>query len=657
MIEDYRKARKAGLRQVQQDVAAGRYPYPPALSDILKDRGYQGEVPIGVIEIDMALIAGTRTHGRQNSFSRDFLPLFDEDSEFASKWSALIDSQRAEGLRDPIVVYEYLQRFYVQEGNKRVSVMRYLDMPTITANVTRMVPMPSDSKESRIYQEFMRFYRVCPVYGIVFTEEGSYERLAVFAGQDLDQMWPEDRVRDLRSAYSSFAEAFARRGGESLGITAGDAFLVYLKLYGFELAVCGSPKEISDRLGRIWAELRVTARREDSIAYLEAPPEPAPKGKAGILSDLKGLYRARLLAKPLRIAFIYERSPETSGWAAAHDRGRIELERTSGGMVETSVFTDCASDEAFDRAVEAAVADCDDLIVTNVPTQATQAMRAALKYPQLKVLNCSVSLSYSALRTFSTKTYEVKFLLGALAASLSDNHRVGYVADSPVYGTVAGINAFAIGAQTIDPHATVYLKWYSAKDYDWRRELRETDVRIVCARDVPNPVNPDESWGLYMVEHDGTEVHLGEPIWEWGTYYRRIVQSIRDDSWQREGDELRDRALNYWWGLSSGVMDVSVADCVPARQRSLVEIFKQSMLSGQTHPFAGELKSQTGLVQPAGSGRLPSMQIARMSWLNENVVGRLPEERELTERALDEVAASGVIPVDPLLVAKREAKR
>ena len=654
MIEDYRKARKIGLGQVQQDVAAGRYPYPTALSDFLRDRGYQGEVPVGVIDIDMSLIAGTRTHGRQNSFSRGFMPLLEDDSEFASKWSSLIDSQREEGLREPIIVYEYLQRFYVQEGNKRVSVMRYLDMPSITASVTRMLPMPSDTKEYRIYQEFLRFYRVCPIYGIVFSEEGSYERLAVFAHRDLENPWPDEAVTDLRAAFESFAAAFARRDGGSLGITAGDAFLSYLKIYGYELAICGSPTEIADRLSRMWGELRVSASQEP-IAYLETPPEQPSKGK--LIADLKGLYKKAVPPKSLRVAFIYERSPQTSGWAAAHEKGRLELERSFGGMVETTVFSDCKSDEAFDRAVDAAVADRSDLIVTNVPTQMTQALRAAMKYPKLKVLNCSVSLSHSAVRTFSAKTYEVKFLLGALAASLSDNHRIGYVADSPVYGTVAGINAFAIGAQMVDPHVTVYLKWYAAKDYDWRRELAETDVRIVCARDVPNPVDPDESWGLYLVEYDGTEVHLGEPVLQWGRFYQRIVQSIRDDSWRREGDELRDKALNYWWGLTSGVLDVRRSPLVPVRQRNLVEVFRQSMLNGQIHPFTDELKSQTGIVQPHGSGRLPSSQIARMSWLNENIVGRLPEERELSERALDEVSVSGVIPLDPTVAAQREASR
>ena len=126
MLEDYRRAHKRATKEFQADVAAGRYPYPPALDDILKGEGYQGEIPLGLAEIDLSLIAGTRTRGRQNSFSSGFMPLQEASTEFASKWSDLIDSQRAEGIHEPIVVYEYLQRFYVQEGNKRVSVLRYL---------------------------------------------------------------------------------------------------------------------------------------------------------------------------------------------------------------------------------------------------------------------------------------------------------------------------------------------------------------------------------------------------------------------------------------------------------------------------------------------------------------------------------------------------
>ena len=142
MLDDYRRARKLGHKQLQTDVSAGRYPYLPALDDILKGEGYQGEVPVGTMEIDIDLIAGTRTRGRQNTFATNFMPLPESGSEFSMKWSDLIDSQRAEGIRDPIVVYEFMQRFYVQEGNKRVSVLRYLGQPTILASVTRVVPCP-----------------------------------------------------------------------------------------------------------------------------------------------------------------------------------------------------------------------------------------------------------------------------------------------------------------------------------------------------------------------------------------------------------------------------------------------------------------------------------------------------------------------------------
>ena len=76
-----------------------------------------------------------------------------------------------EGIRDPVVVYEYLQRFYVQEGNKRVSVLRSLDVPTITASITRVLPLPSDDPAIRCYNEFSRLFRVAPIYGLVFSEE------------------------------------------------------------------------------------------------------------------------------------------------------------------------------------------------------------------------------------------------------------------------------------------------------------------------------------------------------------------------------------------------------------------------------------------------------------------------------------------------------
>ncbi len=642
MLEDYRRAHKRATKEFQADVAAGRYPYPPALDDILKGEGYQGEIPLGLAEIDLSLIAGTRTRGRQNSFSSGFMPLQEASTEFASKWSDLIDSQRAEGIHEPIVVYEYLQRFYVQEGNKRVSVLRYLGQPTVLAKITRVVPMPSDSKAYRVYQEFMRFYRVAPVFGIVLAEEGDYARLAAFAGRDLDNSWPDDAVRDLRSAFDAFAAAFRARHGETLGMSAGSAFLIYLKVFGYDEAVHALPAEVDARVARIWDEF-VVSRDGGKVAYLE---DPSGK-RTNIIPEIKSLAKETMGSRPFFAAFIYESSSEVDGWTALHEKGRMKLVEKVGPTVMSQAYFDCNNDAAFDAAVADATRRRADLIVTVSPTQMRSCLRAAVAHPEVPIINCSVSLSHSAVRTFAGRLYEAKFLLGALAASMAKNHRVGYVAENPVYGTVAEINAFAIGARMIDPYVTVYLKWFSAKDYDWKRELAESDVRVVSARDYLDPSDPDEPWGLYEIMDDGTCRHLAEPIWKWGRYYALIVRSIRNDSWKKEGATRRGEALNYWWGMSAGVLDVRLSDEVPYGQRVLVEGIRQSILTRRINPFAGELVSQGGTLVHTGPDRLSSEEIVRMRWLNENIVGRLPEQRELSQEGLEQVEVSGVIPLDP----------
>lgn len=653
MLDDYAKARKLGLKQVERDVADGRYPYPPALDDILKNQGYQGEVPIGLAEIDLALLAGTKTRGRANMFSSTFMPLAEPGSEFAGKWSDLIDSQRTEGLRDPIIVYEYLQHFYVQEGNKRVSVMRYLGMPTILANITRVVPMPSDEKSLRIYHEFTRFYAVAPIYGIMTSEEGFYARLAALLDQDLEHPWPEELVSSLRSVFAAFADAFRRRGGDGLDLAVGDALLTYLTIFGYPHVRELLPGQVDEEVGRIWGEFVVTSGG-GARAYLEDPST----GHTKPLPKLKAIYQDTVLSRPFRVAFVYDRNPLSSGWIALHERGREKLEGRLGPTVTTTAYTDRSTDEAFDLAVADAVEAGADLVITCSSTQMRQTLRAAAEHPGPAYLNCSVSLSHRSVRTFYGRMYEAKFLLGALAASLAENHLIGYVAESPVFSTVSEINAFAIGAAMVDPHASVHLKWFSAKDYDWRRELAEEGVRIVSSADYADPLAPRASWGLYRVEDDGTETHLAEPVWKWGRYYELLVRSIRNDTWRKVGDRLPDQSLNYWWGMSAGVLDVRLSEALPRGQRMLVDVLRQSVLSGRVHPFVGELRAQGGdVVQEPGSGRLTSEQIVRMRWLNENVVGRLPEQSELSRDGLVEVEVAGVIPVDPSRVLLKGTSR
>ena len=157
--EEYKKARKAAMKQYRTCASKGWSLYPPVLDEVSAYVKTAGEEVLGEMEIPLSLVTGTRTAGRQNAFSKDFLPILPENSEFARKWITLYEAQMEEGIRDPILVYEFMHQFYVQEGNKRVSVMKYLDASRIMAKVIRVIPEKTDDPSVKLYYEVMEFYR------------------------------------------------------------------------------------------------------------------------------------------------------------------------------------------------------------------------------------------------------------------------------------------------------------------------------------------------------------------------------------------------------------------------------------------------------------------------------------------------------------------
>ena len=137
---------------------------------------------------------------------------------------------------------------------------------------------------------------------------------------------------------------------------------------------------------------------------------------------------------------------------------------------------------------------------------------------------------------------------------------------------------------------------------------------------------------------------MATPVWDWGRYYELIVRTIQDDRWRKEGSAHADRALNYWWGMSAGVVRLELGEGIATGQRRLVQLLEREVTEGRVHPFEGLLMAQRGeVVRNEGSQRLANEEIASMRWLNENVVGRLPKCWELSEAAAGDVATSGVI--------------
>ena len=674
MLDDYIKAQKIGERTYKARAAKGEYPFLPALDDIAPDTATMTQKELGMFEIPTWLIEGTKTRARQNSFAPDFMPLLSPDSEFGMKWSNLYEAQMEEGFNSPIKVYEYLHRFYVLEGNKRVSVSRYLEMPTIMADVTRIIPPDEILRQHPIYAEFLDFYKVAPIYDLDCTVPGSYHEIAELLGCRIGEgaePWPEDLVRSLQSSYWRFSKVAAGRKGRMPDMPSGDAFLVYLRVYSRDAMNMQPDKELDKRLTKIKKEL-LTAKNDEKVSLIESSDEVVKAGdlfiKASSVITKPGSLISKVLpvstytAKhPLKAAFIYDKHPDKSNWISDHEAGRKSLSKIYGKIIKTKAFLGIqpsTSEDAVkstgkskskikiygntEEAIDAAASWGADVVFTVSPRQMDVAMRQAIKYEDIMFLNCSINLARQSVRTYYGKLYEAKFLAGMVAAIHSDNHKIGYCSDYPIYGTIAGINAFAIGAAMVDPDVKIYLEWATKQNVDWWRAMEEKGIRVISAANSIHPANGSNAYGVFKIEEDGSLTHLAQTLWNWGKFYEIIVKTILEGTYNAKLVNRKDQATNYWWGMQSGVVDINLDDSLSPYTKKLVDMFRRDLISGVSGPFDGSLTSQNGCIKRENDPPLTSMDIIKMDWLNENIIGEIPEKDTLTEEAKSTVSVSGV---------------
>ena len=247
-LEEYRKARQMGLKEAKLCQSRGGSAYLPVLDDILAAEETCGEVNLGLVDIPVELIVGTRTAGRSQAFSRSFLPLMAEDSEFAHKWMSLCKAHMEEGITDPIKAYEYMHTFYVVEGNKRVSVLRYFGAVSIPAEVTRVLPARDGSKASDIYYEYVDFYQLSQINYLWFSGTGRFARLQEAVGKGPDEPWTEDERRKFFSFYTQFSALYGDKSAKELStrLTVADAMLLFLEFFGYDQVKQFSQSELKD---------------------------------------------------------------------------------------------------------------------------------------------------------------------------------------------------------------------------------------------------------------------------------------------------------------------------------------------------------------------------------------------------------------------------
>jgi hypothetical protein len=167
-------------------------------------------------------------------------------------------------------------------------------------------------------------------------------------------------------------------------------------------------------------------------------------------------------------------------------------------------------------------------------------------------------------------------------------------------------------------------------------------IRVISNREVPsqNQMYLDFcTYGTYLMEDDGILIPLGSPCWMWGKFYENVIRSIMSGAWENSKDP---RAVNYWWGMDSGVIDVKLSDKLPEGVRTLAELLRKGIRSGAIDPFCRRIIAQDGTVMNDGSRAFTPDEILRMDWLCENVEGSIPGFDQVLPMSRAMVRALGV---------------
>lgn len=614
----YREAHELGQKEYRACVSSGRNPNLLVLDTILLFMETQGEENLGLVDIPLERIVGTKTAGRTSAFAANFMPMLDEGTEFASKWSSLVDSHLEEGIHDPITAYEFMNKFFVVEGNKRVSVMKYFNAATIPGTVKRIIPKPQGSEKNKVYFEFLEFYKLTNVNFIWFSRPGKFKALLSILNSE-PHTWTKEERTDFAAAYYRFRKVFKASGGDRLPGTTGDAFLAYLSIYDINSICSELETELRKKIEKSWSELAVCSIPEP----IELDLDPSEKNTANLFTKIL----SPIITETLKVLYVSGTSPETSAWAYAHDTGRKKADEFFGGKV-ASRFVPNVKPEMLESVIELELRTGIDVVIAASSELLPACLKTAAKYPNIKFLNCSVYSPHPSLRSYNGRTYEVKFLEGIIAGAVTKTHQIGYIADYPIYGEPAAINAFARGAAMTDPYSKIILKWRRQVNEDPRGELVSLGADIISGS-VLTEDNYIKEHGLYKAENGEFKRLCGWRT-DWGQFYIRILGDILERKWKSRPDKENPKAVNYWWGLSANVFEIEYTFEIPPDTLRLVAMLRDGIVEGNIAIFDKEDFSPEKIIM--------------LDEIAENVEGGLPELSELPENAQRLARIQGIRP-------------
>ncbi len=341
------------------------------------------------------------------------------------------------------------------------------------------------------------------------------------------------------------------------------------------------------------------------------------------LGLLLGLAAQPAAAKDLKVGFVYVSPVGDAGWSYAHNKGRMALDAMDG--VTTSFVESVKEGPDSERVIQNMARKGYDVIFATSFGYMDPMLKVSKKFPKTVFMHCSGYKTGKRMGNYFGRMYQARYLSGMVAGAMTKKNILGYAAAFPIPEVIRGINAFTLGAQSVNPDVEVRVVWTKtwydpATEKEAAKSLLDVGADVIAQhQDSPGPQEAAQEKGVYSIGYNSDmsafapKSHLTAPIWNWGPYYKGVVNQVKNGTW---------KSSSVWPGMDQGIVDLApFSDKVPAKLQKKVLAMKADLTSGKAKVFKGPISDQAGTVKIAANTVAADKELLGMTWFVKGVIG------------------------------------
>ena len=332
----------------------------------------------------------------------------------------------------------------------------------------------------------------------------------------------------------------------------------------------------------------------------------------------------------LKVGFVYVSPIGDAGWTFQHDLGRIAVDKTFGDKVETKFVENVPEGAEAERVIRDLAKSGHDLIFTTSFGYMNPTLKVAKLFPDKKFEHSTGYKVAKNVGTYLCRFYEGRYLTGIIAGKMTKSNSLGYVAAFPIPEVIRGINAFTLGAQSVNPKIKVKVIWVNSwfdpgKEREASEALIDQGVDVLTHHtDSTAPTITAEEKGVHVIAYHsdmskyGPKAHLTATTHVWDKFYTQITDDVLNNKW---------KSKEIWGGIKDGMIELAPINtkAVPSDVVKMVQKTEKMIVDGSFHPFQGPIKNQKGEIIVKSGSHLSDKDLLGMNYYVEGILGNIPK--------------------------------